>query len=208
MELCDNNERCILSVCLLLRHTFLFQKGKRFMNNQQLISTKKLHEAIKKLLGEPHLQILFMRQFPDIKFQLEDLLFIEPLRFMLYVSTADNHISQRELNVVNYITGKYLTLDDVNELVSENRDFYIDSMPQVPLMVKVCCEVENELYKTGESLETSVLEILITYFEALGDAVADSDDNITYAESDRIESYIALIKSYATENTLSPFCRF
>lgn len=31
MKLCDNNERCIFSVCLLLRHTFLFWKGKHLM---------------------------------------------------------------------------------------------------------------------------------------------------------------------------------
>lgn len=37
MELCDDDERCIFSVCLSLRHTFLFSERKHLMNKKLLI---------------------------------------------------------------------------------------------------------------------------------------------------------------------------
>lgn len=175
------------------------------MNDQQLIATKNIHDGLKELLGAPYLQMAFMRKMPTSKLELKDLLFIEPLRFMLYVAEADGCISQRELNIINYITGNYLSMNDINSLIQSDRDYYIDSMPETPLMIQILCIVENEFYKNGEALENSVLDIAIKYFEALGLLIADADDYVSYRENQRIGSYIQLIKEYAEENTLSPF---
>lgn len=175
------------------------------MDNQQLIATKNIHNALKKVMGEPYLQIAFLRKMPDCKLDLEDLLFIEPLRFMLYVAEADGCISQRELNIINYITGEYLSMDDIDSLIKNDRSYYIYSMPEVPLMVKIFCIVENEIYKSGQALENSLLDLVIKYFEALGILIADADEFTSNRENQRINSYIKLIKEYAEENTLSPF---
>lgn len=175
------------------------------MNNQQLIAVKQVYDSLGELMGSPYLQMEFMRKFPQINIQVKDILYMESLRYMIYLADADGSISSRELNIINYITGKYLTLELVDDLIEEDPDFYINSMPEIPLTVKIMCEVENAFYRNNNALESSLLKTIITYFQALTMVVIDADNDITYDERNRAIEFIDMIKEYAEENTLSPF---
>ena len=87
------------------------------MNNQQLIAVKQIYDSLGELMGSPYLQMEFMRKFPQIDIQVKDILYMESLRYMIYLADADGSISSRELNIINYITGKYLTLELVDDLI-------------------------------------------------------------------------------------------
>ena len=175
------------------------------MNNQQLIAVKQVYDSLGELMGSPYLQMEFMRKFPQINIQVKDILYMESLRYMIYIANADDYISTRELNIINYVTGRYLTTDLVDELIEEDPDFYINSMPEVPLTVKIMCEVENSIYRSNNALESSILKTIITYFEALTMVVINADNDVTYGERNRAIEFIDMIKEYAEENTLSPF---
>ena len=175
------------------------------MNNEHLIATKKLHDSLKAIMDDPYVRMTFMKSFPTVELQPSDLLFIEPLRFMAYIADADGEVSQREVNIINYITGRYLSLSELNELIDNDRHFYIETMPEVPMLLRLLCEMENILFKNGKNLEDSVLGIVIKYFEALGILISDADGRCSSLEQRRIDMYIAELKEYALENTLSPF---
>ena len=175
------------------------------MDTELLTTTKKLHDSLKEIIGDPHIQIAFMQAMPESRLKLENLMLIDPLRFMLYVANADGVISQREANIINYVTGEYIPAEVLRKQVEEDKDFYVYSMPEVPLTIKVLCMVENTIIQKSGALDTSVLSIAIHYFKALGMLISDADGNVTDEEKERVVSYVQLIQDYAEENTLSPF---
>ena len=110
------------------------------MNNEQLSKTKQLYNAISELINNPTIHISLLQSFPQIKSMSPDKIFwFESVRFMAYISNADGEISQREINVMNYITGIYMPLEVIKEMV-EDTDFQ-DSIKNTPLTVKILCAV-------------------------------------------------------------------
>ena len=175
------------------------------MNNQQLIAVRNVYNSLKELMSSPYLQMSFMKKFPQIDTELKDILYIETLRYMIYLADADGYISSKELNLINYITTQHLSYETIEEIVEKNHDFYIDSMPEIPLTIRILCEVENTIYRNNSSLDESILKLAITYFKFLTMVVIDIDDNITVKERTRALSYLEMIEEYADDNTLSPF---
>ena len=176
------------------------------MNNELLVTAKKIYDNLKDMISNPHLQIGIMRSMPEFTLDLDKVLFMDSLRFMLYVAESDGEITMRESNVINYITGEYFPVQALREIVAEERDFYIYSMPTLPMSVKIFCEVENIMYRNdSEGLENSLMNAIITYFEVIGLLISQADAEVSYKEKERVVGMISTIKKYAEENTLSPF---
>ena len=175
------------------------------MNNEYLRKGKQLYDTLNNVMSESTIQLIFFRSFPNAnKATPQKMFLLDSLKFMLHISCSDKSLSQKELNIINYFTGLYLTKSDIDELLKDNT-FLSDVENEVPLTVKFLCELENYLYKNNSSLENSIMSSLITYFKLIGYLIADSDNNVVSAESDKIEEYIEIIKEYANEHTLSPF---
>ena len=175
------------------------------MDNEILIAAKEISDSIKEISCNPHIQMCFMKMCPNISFSIEDMLYLDTLKFMLYVSEADGITSQKEINIINYITGKFLTLQDVEKLKIDAEDFLTDCASEPSGLFMFFCNMENAIYQNNGSLNGSTLNILISYFEILGKVIACSDDYVSYYEQERIDTYINMLKQYATEHTLSPF---
>lgn len=178
------------------------------MNNEHLSIAKKLYNAISELISNPTIHIALLKNFPQIKDISPDKIFLlESIKFMGYISNADGMISQREVNIMNYVTGFYLSLESARELI--NGEDFLDDMTEVPLTVKILCVVENILYENDAAPDgDSLMNTLIAYFKGLGGLIADADDDITPIEHKRITQYINVIKEYASEHTLSPFFEY
>lgn len=178
------------------------------MNNEQLSTTKEIYNTLSEIISTPTIHISLLQAFPQIKNISPDKIFwIESLKFMAWISNSDGNISQRELNVMNYITGVYMSLESIQEIMHDNE--FLDSMTDAPLTVKILCEVENMLYENNAtSSSDSLMNILILYFETIGKLVADADNDISTIEYTRINKYIEIIKEYAAEHTLSPFFKY
>ena len=180
------------------------------MNNEQLIAVRKLYEGLHGLLSNSTLKLSLMKSFPSIRnIDPERIFWLESLQFMVYISNADGEISQREVNTMNYITGEYLSLNDIRDLVSK-KDLLSDFNIEPPLTAKILCVLENLLYQEGEKLDGdhSIMNMLIMYYEAIGTLVADSDDCMLSVEYSRIKQIVNQIKKYAAANTLSPFYKY
>jgi hypothetical protein len=175
------------------------------MNNEQLSKTKELYNGICKLINNPTIHISLLQAFPQIKNISPDKIFwIDTLKFMAYISSADGEISQREVNVMNYITGIYMPFDSVQGLIDDSE--FLSDVTNVSLTVKILCEIENMLYRNDAvSGSNSLMNTLIVYFQSVGGLVADADNEISSIEFTRIDKYITAIKDYAKNNTLSPF---
>ena len=86
------------------------------MNNEQLSKAKQLYNAISGLISNPTIHISLLQNFPQIKdFSPDKIFLLDSFQFMGHVANADGEISQREVNVINYITGFYLPLEAVQE---------------------------------------------------------------------------------------------
>ena len=175
------------------------------MNNEQLKQGKQLYDAINNVMSNSTIQLAFFKAFPNVDTATPEKIFLmDTLKFMLYIACADESLSQKELNIINYFTGIYLTKSDVDELLKDN-NILSDLENEVPLTVKFLCLIENSLYKNNSSLDQSLISGLITYFKLIGYLIADSDNNVDEDENNKIQEYIEAIKEYANENTLSPF---
>lgn len=173
------------------------------MNNERLVELKGLYNKLKELMSSPHLHVAFLKAFPNIQnVSPEKILELETVKFMLYISNSDGEITQREVNVMNYITEKYLSVDDLEELLADD---FIEDMDDVPLTVKLMCSLENSLYRNGATLDSSLMNIFVTYFEALGIIISESDGYSSISEKSNINLYMKKMKEYISKNTFSPF---
>ena len=178
------------------------------MNKEELTAIKGMYDGIKKLIGDSTIYVILLRSFPELKDISPDKIFLlDSFHFMGYVASADGKITQREVNVMNYITGLYLTLEEVERLISNSG--ISTNIDTAPLSAKILCSIENLMYQNGLGLDDgSIMNTLIMYFQYLGNVVAGADSETTPAERAKIAKYISTIKEYAVENTLSPFFEY
>ena len=129
------------------------------MSNERLVELKGLYTKLVDLMASPSIYIAFLKAFPTKNnISPEKILELETLKFMLYISNSDGEITQREANVINYITGKYLSLTQIEELIEDD---FLDGMKEVPFIIKLMCEMENALYRSGETLDSSLMNIFV-----------------------------------------------
>lgn len=172
------------------------------MKNEKLISAKKLYDALIEFMDNPSFRVIFFKAIPQSKHDPSEYLFLDTLQFMSHISRADGQISQRETNVINYITQHYLSTSELNEL---NLDI---SPTEIPITVMLLCEMENLLFKNNQSVDCSLMNMIISYYETIGEVVAEADNNFSSTEISKISSFISNIKGYVSEHTLSPFFNY
>ena len=178
------------------------------MTEEQMKIAKKMYELIRDHLGDSTVELILMKALPSLKeFSPDKIFFLDSLRYMAYISNADGKISVKEANLINFITGNYISVADLNDLVSKEgimRDFE----KEVPVSVVLLCQLENWLYKNSSTAETSIMNIMVEYFEYIGKLVAAVDDGVSNDEEERLDAFMDIIKEYAEENTLSPFYKY
>ena len=171
------------------------------MNNELLASAKNVYNELIDFFSNPELRIAMVKAMPDMDCDPDDILTLDALQFMVKVSNADGIISQREVNVINYLTGCYFTVEKLQELAKSG--YYSDNC-DVPFSIFFLCQVENVLLR-NTSLSVSILSLTIKFFELLGNLVADADGYRSTNEHAVIKENITKIKNFASENTHSPF---
>ena len=75
---------------------------------------------------------------------------------------------------------------------------------------KKLCHVENFLYQNDAAPDDadSLMNTLVTYFQVVGELIAEADGYTSNIEHTKIKQFIQTIKDYALENTLSPFFNY
>ena len=177
------------------------------MDHEILIEVKKIYNQIDELVKNPTIKNLIMEALEDTKTPYNEMFFLDTLRFMIAIANTDGVLTRKEANVMNYITEHPFTLEEYSELI-DKCGIDSDFLSKAPLTFILLCNIENYLYKSGSSLEFSVLNILISFFEALGKVIALSDNESTTEEVQNIKVFIKTLKEYAEENTLSPFYNY
>ena len=175
------------------------------MNHEKLQDARELYDKIYEVLQLPATRIILLEKYPSLTDVLPNRIFwLDSLEFMTYISDADGYISKREVNIMNYITNEYMSVDTIQQLAYDSED--MDT--RVPVTVMLLCELENYLYKNNAAQNYSIMNAIIAYFKTIGELVADTDNGISSEEYSRINEYIDRIQEYAEENTLSPFFNY
>lgn len=178
------------------------------MNKEILVKVKSLYNALVDMLHNPSLHISLIRAVPRMaEINPDKIIMMDSLKFMMHIANADGEISQREVNIINYITDTYLTVENLENLIDED---FLDDIDEIPFSIKLFCELENLLYRSGAAsdFDSSILNILITYFSGLGVLISEADGYNSRLERIEIDHYLNAIKEYASDNTLSPFFEF
>lgn len=178
------------------------------MSNEILVKIKSLYKALIDMLHNPTLHISLIRAVPRMaEIDPDKIIMMDSLKFMMHIANADGDISQREVNIISYITDTYFTIEVLENLINDD---FLDDIDEIPLSIKLFCELENLLYKNGAAadFDSSILNILITYFSGLGVLISEADGYNSRLERLEIENYLDTIKEYASKHTLSPFFEF
>lgn len=176
------------------------------MSNQYLITAKELYNALEDVLFDPRAQKAFARVMPDSSITISDLLKHDSMRFMLHIAMTDEEITQREANVINYMTGQMLTVRALRREARKYRRAMSNPILDVPQLVRVVCLVDNTLAQDPTiDYSTSFLNLVVAYFKNLGFGMMDIYPSDAEQELKRISANIQNINKYASCYSRSAF---
>ena len=171
----------------------------------QLISTKQLYNQLKEIICNPQLQASIAQQFPVFaNTDAEQMFFVENLMYLTYISNADGTITQKEMNVINTITGKLTPLSTVRDLIN-NDNLLAGFGNEIPLSVQILCAIDNILYETKSIANgTSLMNAVVVFYQQMAQ-LAGGADGLSAQEQQRATTFVNMIKNYIAQNTISPF---
>ena len=175
------------------------------MSNEQLMVAKGIHDGLRALIVDFYAKLSLIKESCFAQYSPEELLFVEPLRFVVYVSGGK--ISATELNIINYVTGRYLSLSEVNNLIDEAECYYLDPTPQVPDLIKILQAIDTIAFCYGKTADLSAIATGVSYFGMIGRLIASSDSTFTEEKKAKINTYMDKIIEYAEERGSASYLR-
>lgn len=130
-----------------------------------------------------------------------ELLRIDMLKFLLYLSSSDGIIDETEAKFIK----DYLNWDMPPALwkkfIVENNVYSTDFESQVPVGLTVFLKADNNVYRKGLEIP-DICELYISTFEAIGNMIIRSDGAIDNQEIEDFNIYINMLKDYVRSNAL------
>jgi hypothetical protein len=134
---------------------------------------------------------------------LKDILQSDVAQFIMYLTASDGHISFEEVQAYKAITGYGGdTIDSIKDYIKENNIYSMDFESEPPLIMKILSKAERNAIMYGAKFEESILNIVVSLFEMIGQIIISIDGGITYNEKRDYNIILSTIRGYAQEHSI------
>lgn len=176
------------------------------MRNQCLVTARELHDALVEVLQDPRAQRAFEKDVVGSSAKVSKWIMVDSLRFMLHIALADDEITQREANIINYIIGGRHTVRGLKRYARKNRSALSRTTPELPQIIRILCMMDNSIVMNPSIKYTgSMLNLAVAYFTNLGLGMMETYGDDAIEECKRISAALNIIQKYAEKNSLSAF---
>ena len=129
----------------------------------------------------------------------KEIMRMDLLKYLLYLSTADNNISSQEVTILRDYLEWDMTAAQWGEFVTQNNLSGDNFISNIPISLQIFVRIDNEMYQKDSS--TSDICNLYKYvFDELGRVIVAADGEIDNNEKVRLKRVSDMIQNYVDQN--------
>ena len=128
---------------------------------------------------------------------LRNLLFVDTMSFILYLSAADGHVSWHEARYLSDLFECDMSTSAMEELIEKHNLYSVSFENKVPNTLPYFVKTDIGMIRAGKNLEKPTALLLIEFFESLGKHFLNCDSNVTTSERNDLDTYLTMMANYA-----------
>lgn len=122
------------------------------------------------------------------------------LKFMLYLSASDGHVSWDEVDIIGEICGMPSTPDASGKFIREHNIYSTEFEQTVPESFKMLVQLDNALLDAGINLAGNASETTLKVYQMVGTLLISSDGTVHENEERDFNIYINMMRRFRDEN--------
>lgn len=126
-------------------------------------------------------------------------LYLETMKFCMYLSAADGSVSYREAQYLGDLFDATLSPSDVTEIIEENNIYSTSFEQNVPITLQYLVKADNAVIAYGKSNGKLSSSVFVEFFEAVGKDFCMCD-GFGGNEREDLSIYLGMLKDYIREN--------
>lgn len=127
------------------------------------------------------------------KLNLRQLFEIETTAYLMYLSASDNVIEEDEIAFINSLMSRTYSLDGCVKFIESSQMSAEEFLSQPPVSFKL-------LAAYGGADYADAMDALISFYDVLGMALSQVDDNLTLPERNAYKGFIYMLRGYKALN--------
>lgn len=140
---------------------------------------------------------------------LKDILKLEMLCFLAYLSASDGVISWSESRFISELLDVHMTPDKLNDLIQEKNLYSTEFEERVPIMMQIFVAFDNAVYNSPEAndvvgddgeLSDVLFKLYMIVAKGLIEANGRTTDAMDENEENDLQTYLGTLRNYIDEN--------
>jgi len=172
------------------------------MNYQDLMTAKEYFNKIEKLCDTIDEKNWWERPSGS-NITLRQVFEYDVASFIMYLSASDGRLSSEEVQAYRVITGfGGDNVETIKKHIEENHIYSMDFESEPPLIMKLLSKAERNAIMCGAKFESSILKLMVSFYELVGQIIVTIDGGITYNEKRDFNIIMGTIKGFAEDHDI------
>ena len=172
------------------------------MNYQDLLKAKEYFEKIAEICDKID-EGDWWEKPEGMNLTLRDIFRHDIANFIMYLSASDGRLSAEEIQAYRVITGfGGDDLESIKRHIKENNIYSMDFESEPPLIMQLLSKAERNAIMCGAKFESSILNLLVSFYGVIGQVVISIDGGITYNEKRDFNIIMDTIKGFAADHDI------
>ncbi len=160
----------------------------------------KANQEIQKLVQSCIETCEAVRSKYGMEFDVQNILKVDLMRFMMYLSASDGKIAAEEAKTVSDVVGlEHIHPENLADLIKEWNVYTETFERTVPAILRFAVTIDNAIYNDGKKADLA--HHIIELYKAAGALLIQTDNNIDEREKRDYSIYIQMLESYRTKTS-------
>ena len=172
------------------------------MNYQDLLKAKEYFESIATICDKIDKGNWWEK--PDgCEITLREIFALDIANFIMYLSASDGRLSAEEVQAYRTITGfGGDNVETIKQHIKENNIYSMDFESEPPMIMKLLSKAERNAILCGANFESSILQMMASFYGVIGQIIISIDGGITYNEKRDLNIIMDTIKGFAADHDI------
>lgn len=162
-----------------------------------LLETLELEETLVNYIGER----VNIKKIIGEEYSLGDLLKVELVKFLMYLSAGDGKISRSEASFINECFYASYTPHRINEVIAENNLYSTEFEEEIPTILRIAVAIDNTIYAAvnEKAVNVELSGSIIKIYYLMGSEMINLEGNDENQKRDFM-TYIGNMQRFVDEN--------